>query len=374
MKHRGYSRYVRTFAPLGVWGPTAPESLLFLAASPPKKGEKAKVLYVLFLLAALVVLSACQRGPIAGARPKLAIAWVSKSLGNPVFELARTGALQKAKELSASGPYDVELLAVGPVSADAIEQARMMNDLIARRVDGMAVSCNDPTACIDPIDRAVQAGIPVMTWDSDSPDSKRFTFLSIDNYESGRVAARLLAEAIDNRGKVAVLTGVPGALNLDQRVSGFKDALADYPQITVVAVIASNEDINLGVQRVEETMQANPDLRGWFFAGLWPLFADRGSMHLWEEATRQGRLKTVAFDTLPVELNLLREGYLEALIGQKYWSWGYDSVQIVYDRIVSGTRHPDFINTGVDIVTLANVDAAARAWETNDFSQPLPPP
>ncbi len=170
MKHRGYSRYVRTFAPLGVWGPTAPESLLFLAASPPKKGEKAKALYVLFLLAALVVLSACQRGPIAGARPKLAIAWVSKSLGNPVFELARTGALQKAKELSASGPYDVELLAVGPVSADAIEQARMMNDLIARRVDGMAVSCNDPTACIDPIDRAAQAGIPVMTWDSDSPD------------------------------------------------------------------------------------------------------------------------------------------------------------------------------------------------------------
>jgi len=60
--------------------------------------------YAIVLLAALAALSACQRGPVAGARPKLTIAWVSKSLGNPVFELARTGALQKAKELSASGP------------------------------------------------------------------------------------------------------------------------------------------------------------------------------------------------------------------------------------------------------------------------------
>jgi ribose transport system substrate-binding protein len=128
------------------------------------------------------------------------------------------------------------------------------------------------------------------------------------------------------------------------------------------------------VQGVEEVMQAHPDLRGWFYVGLWPLFADRGSMPLWEAATRAGSLKTVAFDTLPLELNLLRDGYLTALIGQKYWGWGYDSIQIVYDRIVHDKAYPPFIDTGLDIVTAKNVDAMLRAWETNDFQTPLPPP
>jgi ribose transport system substrate-binding protein len=142
----------------------------------------------------------------------------------------------------------------------------------------------------------------------------------------------------------------------------------------VVATIASNEDINLGVQGVEETMQAHPDLRGWFFVGLWPLVADRGAMPLWEQASRQKKLRSVAFDTLPIELNWLRDGYLDALIGQKYWNWGYDSTQMVYDYIVAGKRFPSFIDTGVDIVTRNNVEAMARAWETNDFSRPLPAP
>jgi ribose transport system substrate-binding protein len=142
----------------------------------------------------------------------------------------------------------------------------------------------------------------------------------------------------------------------------------------IVATIASNEDINLGVQGVEETLQAHPDLRGWFFVGLWPLVADRGAMPLWEQASRQGNLKSVAFDSLPVELDLLGDGYLDALIGQKYWNWGYESIQMVYDYIAAGQRYPTFIDTGLDIVTRKNVDAMARAWETNDFSQPLPPP
>jgi ribose transport system substrate-binding protein len=333
-----------------------------------------RTLVPLWLLS-LGLLAACSVPASTDERATVRIAWVSKSLGNPVFDLGQRGAMQRAAELSEQGPVRVELVTVGPASADAIEQARIMDDLIARGVDGIAVSCNDPTACAAPIDRAIAAGIPVMTWDSDSPDSQRFTFLSIDNYAGGRTAADLLARSIGGRGKVAVITGVPGALNLQQRVDGFTDQLAaDYPEIEVVRVFASNEDINLGVQGVEETMQAHPDLRGWFFAGMWPLFADRGSMPLWEAASRDGAVKTVAFDSLPLELELLRDGYIEALIGQKYWRWGYDSVQMVYDYVVAGTRYPPFIDTGFDVVTRNNVDAMAAAWETGDFGKPLPAP
>lgn len=329
-----------------------------------------QILSLLVIALLLVACAAPKSSSQARQSDKLTIAWVSKSLGNPVFEMGEKGAQQKVREINAQGGTQVELLVLGPVSADAAEQARLIDDLIARGVDGIAVSCNEPTACIEPINRATEAGIAVMTWDSDSPNSKRFSFLSIDNYESGRIAADLLGQALDGSGKVAVISGVPGALNLDQRVEGFRDRLAEaYPQMEIVRVFASNEDINLGVQGVEDTMQAYPDLRGWFFAGMWPLFADRGSMPLWEAASRNGTIKTIAFDALPVELELLQEGYIEALIGQKYWDWGYRSVEMVYDHITQGTRYESFIDMGVDIVTRENVQSIQEAWKLHDPTQ-----
>jgi ribose transport system substrate-binding protein len=176
------------------------------------------------------------------------------------------------------------------------------------------------------------------------------------------------------QGNVAILTGVPGAHNLGERVRGFEDGIASFPGIQVIATVVSNDDINLGVQVVEETMQAHPNLDGWFFAGMWPLVADRGSMPVWEEAALRGDTKTVAFDTLPVELELLRDGYVWGLVGQKYWGWGYDTIQIVYDHVVNDETYPPSISSGIDIVTRNNVAAMLRAWETNDFSQPLPAP
>ena len=330
---------------------------------------------ILLSILIMLCLIACSTTAAPTGRKKITIAWISKTLGNPVFETGQRGALQKAAELSESGPIDVEVLHVGPVTADAFEQARVVDDMIARGVDGIAISCNDPTACIEPINKAAAAGIPVMTWDSDSPESQRFTFLSIDNYQGGQTAADLLADALNTQGKVAILTGVPGGWNLDERVRGFKERLAErYPNMQVVATVASNEDINLGVQVVEETMQAHSDLNGWFFVGMWPLFADQGSMVQWEDASRRGRIKTVAFDSLPLQLDLLQDGSLSALIGQKYWQWGYTSIQIMYERLIEQKSFPTFIDNGLDIVTRKNVDAMKKAWETNDFSQPIPAP
>jgi len=121
-------------------------------------------------------------------------------------------------------------------------------------------------------------------------------------------------------------------------------------------------------------MQAHPDIKGWYFAGMWPLFADRGSMPLWEDAALHHGMKTIAFDALPVELGLLRDGYLSGLLDQKNWFWGYETVQIVYDHIINKKDFPAFVNLGYNVITKNNVDAMLQAWNTNDFSKPLPPP
>jgi ribose transport system substrate-binding protein len=319
-----------------------------------------------------LITAACQPRTAAGTQT-LTIALIPKALDSPVFDVSHQGALQRAAELSARKPVKVEVFYTGSIAADAAEQVRILEDAVARGVDAVAISCIDPTACIDPINRAVAAGIPVMTWDSDSPQSKRFTYLGVDNYLAGRVAGNLLVSALRGRGQVAILTGVPGAQNLEERIRGCLDVISLFDEIEVVATVASNEDINQGVQVLEETMQAYPDMDGWFFTGAWPLLAERGSMPLWEAASLRRGMKTIAFDTLPVELELLKDGYLSGLVGQKYWDWGYVSIQIIYDHLIYGRNYLSFVDSGIDIVLLENVEPMLQAWDSNDFSRPQLP-
>jgi len=303
----------------------------------------------------------------------ITIAWIPKALNNPVFEIGKVGAETKAAELTKAGPYKVVIDYTASVNSDIAEQTKVMEDVIAKGVDAIGVSCNDPTGCEDPIKKALDAGVEVMTWDSDSPNSGRFTYLGVDNYEGGKAAADLLVKAMGETGKVALLTGVPGAFNLEERIRGFKDGVKAYPGIEIVTTVACNDDINKGVQVVEETMQAHPDLNGWFFVGLWPLFADKGSMPLWEAAAKAGTLKTIAFDTLPVELDYVKDGYIQGLVGQKYWGWGYDTVQMIYDKIVNCKTFEDFTNSGMDLVDSCNADVMAQMWDKQDFTITLPP-
>jgi ribose transport system substrate-binding protein len=337
------------------------------------KGKHFKMMMVLIVIAAFMAISLFQAKP-ASAGESYVFAWIPKALNNPVFALGRDGAFKKASEITAKGPDSVDVIYTGSVASDAAEQVRVIEDVIAKGVDGIGVSCNDPTALIDVIKKAVNAGIPVMTWDSDSPDSKRFTYLGVDNYSGGKAAADLLIRHMGKSGKVALLTGVPGALNLEERIRGFKDGIKGYPGIRIVETAACYDDINKGVEVVEEVMQAHPDLDGWFFVGLWPMFAGRGAMPLWEKASLSGRLKNVAFDTLPVELEWLKDGLLVGLVGQKYWGWGYDTIQMMYDYVAHGKRFPSWVNSGMDIVTKKNVDEMIEAWNTHNFTKPLPSP
>lgn len=331
------------------------------------------VLVMSMLVPTFAPSSAIAQEPAKFDKDTMTIAWIPKALNNPVFEIGRDGAFKKAEELTAKGPITVKVEYVGSVASDAAEQARVVEDVIAKGVDAIGISCNDPTACVDPIKKAMAAGIEVMTWDSDSPDSGRFTYLGVDNYEGGLAAADMLVKFMGEKGKVALLTGVPGAFNLEERIRGFKDGVKDYPGIEIVTTVACDDDINKGVQVVEEVMQANPDLNGWFFVGLWPLFAERGSMPLWEGAAKKG-LVTICFDTLPVELEYVKDGLIQGLVGQKYWGWGYDTVQMIYDKLVSGKKFESFTNSGMDLVTAKNVDVMAEMWKKSDFTMELPAP
>src|SRR5512145_1593545 len=168
---------------------------------------------IVFLLVAAVVgpLASNLSTPVRAQDDTFTIAWIPKALNNPVFETGRDGCMLAAEELTASTGQTVECLYMGSTASDMAEQARVIEDAVSQGVDAIGVSCNDPDGCIDPINAAIDAGIAVMTWDSDSPDSNRFTYLGVSNYDGGKAAAELLIRAVGTSGQVALLTGVPGA-------------------------------------------------------------------------------------------------------------------------------------------------------------------
>jgi ribose transport system substrate-binding protein len=288
----------------------------------------------------------------------LNITFIPKALDNPVFAVAQVGAERRAEELTEQGPCEVLVNTVAPLRTTAEDQAQLIRDVIEQgETDAIGVSCIDPVGCIEPINEAIEAGIPVITWDAASPDSDRLTYLALDNYEGGLAAAELLVNAMGEEGRVAVLSGVPGSANLEARIQGFLDGIEDYPDIEVVTTVYSDDLATKGVEEVERVMEESPDLDAWFFAGLWPFLAGQGAMPLWEQATLENGMVSVSFDNLPVLLDLVEDGYLAGLVGQKYWGHGYDTVQALYEYLLYDREFESFTNIGMYLITPLNVGA-----------------
>src|SRR5262249_1002239 len=160
------------------------------------------------------------------------------------------------------------------------------------------------------------SGIPVITWDSDAPKSKRLAFYGVNDVEGGRALGDGLATLIDQKGKVAIITAL-GADNLQKRLEGAQGALKKYPGIEDAEVF----DVKDAAVRVAEVIasasQRYPDLDGWLSVGGWPVFV-RNAL----DPVDPKRTKVVAFDTIPPAPDLLRAGKVQLLVGQKYFGWG----------------------------------------------------
>lgn len=282
------------------------------------------------------------------ADKKIVIAMVPKALDNPVFTTSRDAATAKAKELG------VELIWTASQKSDAAEQVALIESLIQKKVDAIGISVNDPTALKDVINKAVEAGIVVSTWDSDSPDSKRLFYLGTDNYGGGAKCGEIMKQLLgDKGGKVAVLTGVIGAFNLEERIRGFKDATKGT-KIEVKDILSGEDDINKSVEVVNQYTLANKDkFDAWFFDGGWPLFVPIDTL----KPVKDFPGKVVSFDTFPPMLLFVKEGVVDVLVGQDFAKMGGGSVEMLYKVVKDKAKFPPINDSGFEIVDAKNIDA-----------------
>ena len=265
--------------------------------------------------------------PEVKADADITIAVVPKSLDNAIFLDSQAAAEAKAKELG------INLQWVGPTTSDAGQQVTVIEGLIEKQVDGILISCNDADALKDVIDRAVDAGIVVGCFDSDSPESKRAFYCGTDNYAVGKLAAEEMMKILPDGGKVAILTGVLGAPNLEERIRGFKETV-EGSNIEVMPVQTGNDDVQTSVDVVGQYTAANPDLAAWFFVGGWPYFADPDALPEVQKFMENGG-HIISVDTCEPMMQYVGMDMVDLLIGQNYPNMGSLGVETLY-KLVGG--------------------------------------
>jgi len=306
----------------------------------------------------VVAVSACRgnepatTGGDTPQQPKLRFAVIPKALDIPVFNYAKLGAERAAAELG-----NVEILWNAPASADQLKQKEILESYITQRVDGIAISALNGDYLTPTINRAIEAGIPVVTWDSDAPNSKRIAFYGVDDFKSGQILGDEAIKLLGGKGTVAVITSF-GATNLQRRLDGVRDALAKAPGIRIVETYDIKEDAVRAGELISTGTRRYPDLGAWISVGGWPVFTRNALV-----AVNPAKTKVISFDTVSPALDLMREGKVQVLLGQKYFGWGSEPVKLLYN-IKKGQNPPSqIIDSGVDIVTPANVEQYAEQWK-----------
>ncbi len=295
---------------------------------------------------------------VAAQQKSYSIGMIAKSQGNPFFEAARVGANDAARELGAKHGITIKIDWRTPNEEDSQKQAEFIEQLLLGATDGIIISCSDANKLTDAINKAAAQGVPVVTFSGDAPQSKRFVSIGIDDFKCGEETFKELAKLLQGKGVVAAIDGNPNAANLQQRAAGFRAEATKHPGIKLLDVYYHKETPQDAVAKIEQVMQANPQITGWGFLGGWPLFTDDALR--W----KPGTIKCVSVDALPQQLKYVRSGHVEMLLGQDVYNYGYRSVEHIINKVHFKKNPPAIIdNTKLMPVGKANVEAFALIWK-----------
>lgn len=194
------------------------------------------------------------------AEETITIGMMPKLVGIDYFNAVEKGAKEAAEQLG------VKLVYEGPVSNDVTRQAEMLDTWIMRRFDVIAVAPNDPHALAPTLRKAMKRGVKVLTWDADSDENSRQYFVNQATYEAiGHGLVDVMAEQIDGKGEVAIVTGSLTAANQNIWMDHMRARIEEkYPEMKIVTVKPSEEDQQMAVQVTQDLFKAYPNLKGIF--------------------------------------------------------------------------------------------------------------
>lgn len=283
-----------------------------------------------------------------GGSKKKRIAVIPKSTAHLFWVSVQAGALAAAKERGA------EILWNGPATeSDYSRQIQIVDSMIAQRVDGIAIAAAERKALVGVVERASAAGIPVVVFDSGLDSQSYLSFVSTDNYEGGKLAARHLARIMGGKGDAAIIMHAPGSFSTMDRERGFREAIREeFPAIRIVAEQFGMGDRAKARASAENILAAHDGLQG-IFASTEP--ASAGIALALRAREKAGKVKFVGFDSSDAMTGDMRTGVLDATVVQDAFKLGYEPVRILIEK-GQGKTPPKQLDLPARLVTASDLD------------------
>ncbi|WP_413988255.1 ABC transporter substrate-binding protein [Labrys okinawensis] len=311
---------------------------------------------LLTALAALAIGVGVLAVPAQAQDKKFTIALIPGLTTDAFYITMRKGAEAAAKAVGA------ELVFQGAPDFNPVTQTPVLDAVIARKPDAILIAPTDKVQLVQPLKKAVDAGIPVITVDTfigtgqyqtGSGDADfPLSYVASDNLLGGRMAADALAKAIGGKGKVYVSNVKPGVSTTDQREEGFKEEMKKYPDITVLETQFNDDDANKAASQFQSVYARNSDLAGVFGANL---FSALGAANGVQQAGQSGKIRVAAFDAPTSIVDNIKSGLVDIAIAQHPAEIGYFGVMAAYAHL-TGQSIPTSIGTGFTEMDKSNVD------------------
>jgi ribose transport system substrate-binding protein len=309
------------------------------------------------IMVALAGLACVGVAPAVQAQNKV-FALVPKNMNNPFFDQARDGCLKAAAEIGG-----IECYYIGPGEhGGGDEQFQMVQDLIAKGVDGIAVSVANAPAIAKAAAAAKQAGIPLVTWDSDLLDQDhglRATYIGTVNTEIGKEIAKRAMELKPDGGTYCIQSGGPSAVNMNERMQGMLETLPKDKWTQVDGCpLYNNDDFPLSIAQMTDILAKYPDLDVMLNAGGAPQMlpqAYRQLLEKYQDRIKSHDLVLLFVETMDVQMGFLKEGLSDGQVGQRPYEMGYRAMYVL-DDLINGKQPPDPSTVGLDVCTPETVD------------------
>jgi ribose transport system substrate-binding protein len=301
---------------------------LTLPAALRRSASAARLVRGIVLLTACAAIAGCARenpsatSPGATEARSLKLAFVTNNAAD-YWTIARKGTEQAERELDR---VSVEFMM--PSDATAAEQKRIVDDLLAAGIDGIAISPIDPANQTQMIDAAA-AMVPVIAQDSDAPQSKRLAYIGTDNLAAGRTAGELLKEALPDGGKVMVFVGKADAQNAQERFNGLTEAIQGS-KIEILGILTDNTDRVRAKANVVETLVKHPEIAG--LVGLWA-YNGPAILNAVRESRATGRVKIIAFVEEDETLAGVKSGEIHGTVVQQPYEIGRQAIAVLAEYI-----------------------------------------
>ena len=307
------------------------------------------VLVVLLVSCCLGSLASCH----SGSRRGYAITLVTKALDSEFWAQVKLGAEEAARQHP-----DIQLSVLAPEREIYVDQqVNILEDQILKRISGLAVVPGGAQEIVPVLEKAHAAKIPVVIVDTDVSWSPKVSYVGTDNRYGGKLAGEFIIKALHGKGKVALVTGIPGVRSIDDRQEGCLEALTTAPGIEIVAQQPANSERSLALTVMENILTSQPEINAVFASSDQMTL---GAIEAIDARGKTGKIIVVGFDAGEEALQAIRKGRIQAAVAQRPFLMGKLGVEAAY-KAAKGEPVEKRIDTGTELITAENVEKYLRS-------------